>query len=478
MPGPEFKKPTIELLNDIKKVVGDGGWKDVQDAPRYFEDPRGRFIGQGRLVVLPNSTEQVAAIVRLCNCAKVGIVPYSGGTGVVAGQLSIHSDNAIIMSLEKMNKIRDILVDDGVIIAEAGCILEDIHTAAEKHDMMFPLSMASKGSCCIGGNLATNAGGIQVLRHGNARDLCLGIEAILPDGSILNELSPLHKNNTGYDLRHLLIGSEGTLGIITAASLKIKPADPETGTAFLAIESPSHALALYRVLKKHLGDSISALELMSGLGLDLVVSKFPTLRNPFNDSHEWSLLLEATGPFGFGERLEAALADCFEKGLLLDAVIAQSQSQRDALWDLRENTPEANRMAGAFCNSDTSVPISRVGVFIADTIKAIHEINSNVQINSYGHIGDGNIHHNVLPPAGLTKTAFLAANPEIIEAVRMAINETTNHHGGSISAEHGIGRLKTGDLEIYSSQAKLDTMKRIKLAMDPENIMNPGALTK
>ncbi|MEJ6708714.1 MAG: FAD-binding oxidoreductase [Amylibacter sp.] len=466
------------MLNDIKTVVGDGGWKDAQDAPRYFEDPRGRFMGLGCLVVLPNSTEQVAAVVRLCNRAKVGIVPYSGGTGVVAGQLSIHSDNAIIMSLEKMNEVRDILVDDGVIIAEAGCILEDIHTAAEEHDMMFPLSMASKGSCCIGGNLATNAGGIQVLRHGNARDLCLGIEAVLPDGSILSELSPLHKNNTGYDLLHLLIGSEGTLGIITAASLKIKPADPETGTAFLAIESPAHALALYRALKKHLGDSISALELMSGLGLELVVSKFPTLRNPFDDNHEWSLLLEASGQLGFGERLEAALANCFEKGLLLDAVIAQSQSQRDGLWGLRENTPEANRMAGAFCNSDTSVPISRVDAFIADTIRAIHGINADVQINSYGHIGDGNIHHNVLPPPGVTKAAFLAANPEIIEAVRMAINETTSHHGGSISAEHGIGRLKTGDLEIYSGQAKFDTLKRIKRAMDPENIMNPGALMK
>lgn len=476
MPHSEFKKPDRQLLDDIKNIVGDAFWKDAQDAPRYFEDPRGRFVGHGCLVVLPTSTEQVAAIVRLCNHAKVGIVPYSGGTGVVAGQLSINSDNAIIMSLEKMNNVREILVDDGVIIAEAGCILEDIHTAAQEHDMLFPLSMASKGSCCIGGNLATNAGGIQVLRYGNARDLCLGVEAVLPDGSILSELSPLHKNNTGYDLRHLLIGSEGTLGIITAATLQLKPVDPETGTAFLAITSPAHALMLYRALKKHLGDNISALELMSGLGMDLVVSKFPTLRNPFYQKHEWSLLLEATGPLGLGERVEAALADCFEEGLLLDAVIAQSQSQRDSLWDLRENTPEANRMAGAFCNSDTSVPISKVDAFIADTVRAIHEIHSDVQINSYGHIGDGNIHHNVLPPIGITKADFLGTNPGIMDTVRMAINETTSKHGGSISAEHGIGRLKTDDLRSYGDKAKYDTLRRIKLAIDPNNIMNPGVL--
>lgn len=477
LPHSQFNQPDIQLLSDIKDIVGEAGWKGADDAQRYFEDPRGRFEGRGCLIVLPNSTEQVAAIVQLCNAKKVGIVPFSGGTGVVAGQISIDSDSAIIMSLEKMNKVRQISVDDSVIVVEAGCILENIHAAALDHDMIFPLSMASKGSCCIGGNLATNAGGIQVLRYGNARDLCLGIEAVLPCGTILSELSPLHKNNTGYDLRHLLIGSEGTLGIITAATLVLKPIDPETGTALLAIKSPAHALMLYKEIKAHLGDSISALELMSGLGLDLVISKFPALRNPFEQSHNWALLLEATGPLGIRDRLETALADCFEKDFLLDAVIAQSQSQRDSLWGLRENTPEANRMAGAFCNSDTSVPISKVDAFIADTTKAILEIHPGVRINSYGHIGDGNIHHNVFPPSGVTKVEFVASNPSIIEAVRMAINDTTHRHGGSISAEHGIGRLKARDLEIYASKARYNTIKRIKSAMDPNNIMNPGALT-
>jgi len=474
--GSQFNPPGAQLLQDIKHIVGAAGWMDVTDAQRHFDDPRGRFEGRGRLIAMPDTTEQVAAIVRACNAAKAGIVPYSGGTGVVAGQLSIDSDNAIILSLERMNKVREVSIDDGVIVAEAGCILENIHGAALEQGMMFPLSMASKGSCCIGGNLATNAGGIQVLRYGNARDLCLGIEAVLPCGTILSELSPLRKNNTGYDLRHLLIGSEGTLGIITAASLIMKPVDPETATALLAIKSPAHALMVYKAIKQHLGDAISALELMSGLGLDLVTSKFPTLRNPFEHNCDWALLLEATGPRGIGERLETALTDCFENNLVLDAVVAQSQSQRDNLWALRENTPEANRMGGAFCNSDTSVPISKVDAFITDTITAISDIHPDAWINSYGHIGDGNIHHNVMPPAGVSKAEFLTSNPGIIDAVRMAINEISHRHGGSISAEHGIGRLKTRDLETFADKARYDAIRCIKVALDPNNIMNPGVL--
>ena len=474
----QFNTPSIKLLEEIKGIVGDAGWKDAQDGSRYFDDPRGRFEGLGCLIALPNSTEQVAAIVSLCNEAKVGIIPYSGGTGVVAGQMSIESANAIILSLERMNTVRNISIDDNAMVVDAGCILENIHAAAQEYGLMFPLSMASKGSCCIGGNLATNAGGIEVLRHGNARDLCLGIEAVMPDGTILRELSALQKNNTGYDIRHLLIGSEGTLGIITAATLKLKLIDPETATAFLAIDSPAQALNIYKSVKKHLGASISALELMSGHGLSLVTSKFPLLRNPFTQNPDWALLLEASGPIGISDLLETALSECFEDGLILDAVIAQSESQRDSIWDLRENTPEANRMAGAFCSSDTSVPISKVDVFIRDTRNAIRKIHRHAQINTYGHIGDGNIHHNVLPPAGESKAEFLESNPGIIDAVRMAINDATHFHGGSISAEHGIGRLKTRDLEVYASKARLNTIKSIKLALDPNNIMNPGAIIK
>jgi len=467
-----FASPSEALVERLKACVGASGWKAPADAPRYFEDPRGRFEGQGALVVMPSSTAQVSEIVTLCAGEGVGVIPYSGGTGVVAGQLSIEDPRAVIVSLEKMNAVRETSADDAVMVVEAGCILENIHAAALVADMIFPLSMASKGSC------STNAGGIQVLRYGNARDLCLGVEAVLADGTVLNELAPLQKNNTGYDLRHLLIGSEGTLGIITAATLKLKPNDAETGTALLAIRSPRAGLALYKALKSHLGESLSALELMSGLGLDLVTSSFADLRGPFEETPPWALLMEASGPAGMGARIEAALEACFEEELLHDAVIAQSEAQRDALWDLREYTPEANRMAGAFCNSDTSVAVSKVDGFIAGTVAAIAGIHAGVRINSYGHLGDGNIHHNVFPPMGMGKADFLAENPGIIDAVRLAINDVTHAHGGSISAEHGIGRLKTSDLESYATAARQKMLRQIKTALDPKNILNPGALIR
>ncbi|MEP5759258.1 MAG: FAD-binding oxidoreductase [Litoreibacter sp.] len=474
----QFTPPNPELIENLKAVVGTHGWKTAKDAGRYFDDPRGRFKGQGALIVAPSNTQQVAQIVRMCNAARVGIVPFSGGTGVVAGQMSIDSANAIILSLEKMNKVRDVSVDDGVLVAEAGCILENIHNVALSHDMVFPLSMASKGSCCIGGNLATNAGGIQVLRYGNARDLCLGIEAVLPNGEILSELNPLRKNNTGYDLRHMLIGSEGTLGVITAASLLLKASDPERTTVFCALDSPTAAKALFRKLRDDVGDGISAFELMSGFGLNLVTHHFPQLRSPFSEAHPWYALIEITGHLGIRARVEAALEGCFEAEILNDAVLATSEQQRDSLWDLREYTPEANKLTGAICNSDTAVPISQVDRFLKLTTKAISDVHEGLRINSYGHIGDGNIHHNVFPPEDISKHDLIANHPGIIDAVRMAINETTDQCGGSISAEHGIGRLKVDDLEQYVSVAKRDMMRAIKRAVDPNNIMNPGALLR
>lgn len=469
-------EPQAEVLDALKGIVGPSGWRDPQDAPRYFQDPRGRFTGQGALVVMPRSLSEVVQIMRLCHARAIGIVPYSGGTGVVAGQLAVGCPEAIILSLEKMNRVREVSADDAVMVVEAGCILENLHTVAEDHGMVFPLSMASKGSCCIGGNLATNAGGIQVVRYGNARDLCLGVEAVLPDGSVLQELQPLHKNNTGYDLRHLMVGSEGTLGVITAACLKLHRKEPETVTALLAIPSPEEGLAAFRDLRAYLGSTISALELMSGFGLDLVTTTFPDLRRPFAKMPNWALLLEVAGPYGTRAQVEAALAVCFEKDMLLDAVIAQSETQRAQLWDLREMTPDANGKAGAFCNSDTSVAVSKVPAFIAETTRAIAAIHPGLLINSYGHLGDGNIHHNVFPPKGTPKADFVQANAGVIDQVRLAINDVTHAHGGSISAEHGIGRLKADDLQHYASTARYDALRRIKTALDPKGIMNPSAL--
>ncbi|PLS21514.1 FAD-binding oxidoreductase [Neptunicoccus cionae] len=473
-----FTPPEPQAVAALQDIAGTGGWRAGTDMARYFEDPRGRFTGQATLVLLPDTVETVAKIVRYCCAQKIGIIPYSGGTGVVAGQLSPYSPHAVIVSLERMNKVREVSVEDGVLVAEAGCILQDIHSRAELENMIFPLSMASKGSCCIGGNLATNAGGIQVLRHGNARDLCLGVEAVLPDGSILHELSPLRKNNTGYDLRHLLIGSEGTLGIITAASLVLKPQDPETVTVFCAIRDHSDGVKLYKELRASLGESLSAFELMSGFGVDLVRNHFPKLPAPFAEKHSWHLLLQFDGPTGLNDKVEEVLGRMFEESLLVDAVVAQSETQSEDLWALRENTPEANRMEGAFCSSDTSVPIRRIGHFVNETNEALRDIHAGLRINTYGHIGDGNIHHNVFAPEGTTKGDFIQAHPEIIDAVRMAINEVTHQNGGSISAEHGIGRLKAADLESYASSAKQKALRSIKNALDPFNIMNPGALIR
>ena len=474
----DFATIPAECLDRLTSLLGAKGCKLGQDAQRYCDDPRGRFSGQLAIVLLPASTMQVSEIVKICAAFKVGIIPYGGGTGVVAGQLSPHNPNAVILSLEKMNRVRSINLDEGVMVVEAGCILERIHQVAADHEMDFPLSMASKGSCTIGGNLATNAGGIQVVRHGNARDLCLGIEAVLPNGDILNELSPLRKNNTGYDLRHLLIGAEGTLGVITAATLKIIPQPAVKVTAMLAVSSPSEALAVYRDLGATLGPEITALELMSSLGLHIVRRHFPSLAAPFSAEHPWFLLIETAGASGLKERMEACLEQTFEKGLVLDAVVAQSEAQRDGLWDLRELTPEANKAEGAFCNSDTAVPIAQIAPFIRDTQAALEELHSGIRVNSYGHIGDGNIHHNVFPPEGISKAEFVIQHPEMVEDVRQAINHVTVRYDGAISAEHGIGRLKINDLEAHASKAKLHLLRAIKQAIDPDNIMNPGAMVR
>ena len=465
-----------DTIAAIKTALGPSGWRAPEDGPGYFEDPRGRFHGQAALIALPSDTDQVAAVMRLCHDRDIKVIPYGGGTGVVAGQLSIDCNDVVILSLERMNRMRDFSLADGAMTVEAGAILEQVHGLAEAHGMTFPLSMGSKGSCTIGGNLATNAGGIQVLRDGNARDLCLGIEAVLADGSILDELTPLRKNNIGYDLRHLLIGSEGTLAVITAATLAVRPMDPETVVAFCGIDSPEVAVELLNAFRKDMGGAVTALELMSDFGLELALNTLDGLRRPLESRHPWYLLVELCGPQGLRLRFEESLVDHIESGRLRDAVFAESLAQRQALWALRERTPEVNHRNGAFCSSDTSVPISRIPDFVLQTRVAIHAIHPGLRINSYGHIGDGNIHHNVFSPEGTAKAEFLNANPGINDAVRMAITQVSHDLDGSISAEHGIGRLKIEDMEQFASPTRLTMMRRIKNALDPKGILNPGAL--
>lgn len=463
-----------DFVQKLKYLVGPGGWISRQKAERYFTDPRDYFVGDAVLIVLPKTTEEVSAVVALCNRQNVGIIPFGGGTGASAGHLDFEGKHAVVLSLERMKKIRSI--DSETITVEAGCILANIQSAAEKIERRFGLSLASEGSCTIGGNLASNAGGIQVLKYGNVRDMCLGIEAVLPDGSILNDLRPLRKDNAGFDVRNLLIGSEGTLGIITAASLKLVHRPSEIGTFICAFPTPDSALALLRSLNNSLGDVVTAFELMSQLSIKLATKHFQNLRDPFNRIYPWYAVVDVEGQLGVNKLMEEVLTTAHNKKIIIDSVVAQSDAQRKSLWNLREFAFEYNMKEGAFCSSDTAVPIGEISNFIRMTDAALMELDPNLRANSYGHVGDGNIHVNVFPPEGYSKDEYLRDKPNLRDEVRMLINKTTEACRGSISAEHGIGRLKRSDLLQFSDATKLAIMCTIKKALDPQNIMNPGAL--
>ena len=441
--------------------------------PRYLEEPRGRYEVREGLLALPETTQEVSQIVRLANEMRVGIVPYGGGTGLVGGQVAPDGPAPLILSLERMNAIRSVHPEENVLIAEAGTILADVQAAAQNVDRLFPLSLAAEGTARIGGNLATNAGGVNVLRYGNARDLCLGLEAVLPDGTIWNGLSRLRKDNTGYDLRNLLVGSEGSLGIITAASLKLSPRPAGEGTAFMVVDSPKAAISLLAEARSQLGDGISAFEIIHKQGLDFLEEYIPSVRLPFEEKPEWCVLIEVGLARGLDpqEALETLFETGLEKELVSDGLIAQSVGQRTEFWSVREHIPEANRLVGSISSHDISVPISLVPEFIARAGRVIEQLGP-LRINCFGHLGDGNLHYNVFPDAGKSRQDYLAERDEVKRVVHDLVHEL----GGSVSAEHGIGRLKTGDLEKYGDPAKLAAMRAIKTALDPNGIMNPGAV--
>jgi D-lactate dehydrogenase (cytochrome) len=468
--------PNVRFIEELKACVGPKGWVAAQSAGKYFTDPRDRFVGEAALVVMPSTTAQVSAVVALCNAHKIGVVPFGGGTGACAGHIDFEGQQVIVLSLEKMNSIRSIDVETDSITAEAGCILANIQKVAHEENRRFGLSLASEGSCTIGGNLASNAGGIQVLRYGNARDMCFGIEAVLPDGSILNDLRPLRKDNTGYDLRNLLIGSEGTLAIITAATLKLATQPDESATFMCALKSPNGAVALLRTLRTVLGETVTAFELMSQLGVTLATKHFQNLRDPFDHPHAWYAVVDVEGYHEITAKLEEVLQTALDEETIVDAVVAHSEAQRQSLWDLREFAFDYNMKEGAFCSSDTSVPTGEIEKFIRLTDRALAELDPDLRANRYGHVGDGNIHVNVFPPESISKNDYLSDKPDMREAVRMTINKTTEACGGSISAEHGIGRLKRTDLLQFADPTKLALMRTIKTAVDPNNIMNPGAV--
>ncbi|MDE3237815.1 MAG: FAD-binding oxidoreductase [Paracoccaceae bacterium] len=442
----------------------------------YLEEPRGRFFGHAGALVAPRSAEEVAAIVRLCADARVGIVPWGGGTGLVGGQIIAEGAPApVILSLERMAAVRAVYPEENVMIAEAGAVLADVHDAAEAAGRLFPLTLASQGSCRIGGNLATNAGGVNVLRYGNARELCLGIEAVLADGTIWHGLKRLRKDNTGYDLRDLIVGSEGTLGIITAAALKLFPRPAIEGAALMAVESPAAALKLLALARDRLGEGVSAFELMHRMGFDFLTEAIPEMRQPFETPPEWTVLIDLGLPRG--QDVTAALEAIFEAGaeagLVSDGVIAQSEAQRADFWALRERIPEANRKIGAISSHDISLPLSEVPAFI-DRMGARLAAADDWRVNCFGHLGDGNLHYNVFPAKGRSRADYEARRGE----VKRMIHDMVHEMGGSVSAEHGIGRLKVEDLERYGDPAKLAAMRAVKAALDPLGILNPGAVLR
>jgi FAD/FMN-containing dehydrogenase len=442
---------------------------------RYLEEPRGRYAGQAGLLALPRDVGEVSALLKAANDARVPVVPYGGGTGLVCGQLAPEGPAPLILSLERMARIRAVYPRENVLVAEAGAVLADVQAAAAAAGRLFALSLASEGSARIGGNLATNAGGVNVLRYGNARDMCLGLEAVLPDGRIWRGLSRLRKDNTGYDLKNLLVGSEGTLGAITAASLKLFSVPAAVGTGFLVVPSPAAALELLALARERLGEMVSAFELIDGQGLRFLREVLPQVRQPFEETPDWSVLIELGLVAGVDP--DAALSGLFEAalqaGLVSDGVIAQSQAQRDAFWTVREQIPEANRKIGAVASHDVSIPLGAIPEFIARGAAAVAAIGA-FRVNCFGHLGDGNLHYNMFAMPGAAPADMAAQGARI----RRVVHDLVHASGGSFSAEHGIGRMKVGELERYGDPVRLDAMRAIKAALDPNGIMNPGAVLR
>ncbi|SHF46578.1 FAD/FMN-containing dehydrogenase [Loktanella atrilutea] len=467
-----YTAATTDTLADLRAVLPDDSFRT--DTNPYLTEPRGRFAGSG-IVVAPRDTAEVARILGYCNARRIGVVPYGGGTGLVGGQLMNGGAAPLVLSLERMTAIRATYPSESVLVAEAGAILADVQRAAEDIGRLFPLSLASEGSARIGGLLSTNAGGVNVLRYGNARAQCLGLEVVRPDGTVWNGLSRLRKDNTGYDLRDLMIGAEGTLGIMTAAALRLVPKPAGVGAAMLAVPSPAAALDLLALAQDRLGDGVSAFELIHRQGLDFLTEVGPDFRAPFAQTPEWMVLIDIGLPAGLepDAALETVFEAAAEAGLVTDGIIARSGADRDALWHIRESIPEANRRIGSVSSQDISLPLSQVPAFIAQAGPQLARIG-DFRINCFGHLGDGNLHYNVFPLKGETRTD----HDDKRAAVKTCLHDLTDALGGSVSAEHGIGRLKVGDLERYGDPAKLAMMRAIKDALDPNGIMNPGAVLR
>jgi FAD/FMN-containing dehydrogenase len=461
-----------DVISHLKAVLGEGGWSQDPDrlAPKLVEW-RDRWSGTTPLLVLPRTTDEVAAIVGVCAESGTAITPQGGNTGLVGGQIP---DGEILLSLERMRAVRETNVEDDVLIVEAGLTLAQAHEAAAAVQRRFPLSLASEGSCTIGGLVSTNAGGVAVLRYGTMRQLVLGLEAVLPSGEVWNGLKRLRKDNTGYDLKQLLIGAEGTLGVVTAAALKLFPVLASRAVAIAGVESPADAVALLARAKEVSGGAVESFELIGALGMALAIRHIPGARPPLQSRPPWYVLIEiASGEGGAAEAAtERLLEAAMESGLVTDAAIAQTETQGKAFWALRENQSAAQKREGAAWKHDIAVPVSSIAEFLETAGAALEARWPGVRVDAFGHVGDGNIHYDVLPAPGGDSLAHNARRDQASHLV----HDIVMRLGGSISAEHGLGTMKTAEALAYKSSVEVAAQRALRAALDPKRIMNPRVL--
>jgi FAD/FMN-containing dehydrogenase len=465
-------------LEKLVTILGSAGLLTAAaDVEPYLTDQRRLYRGRALAVAMPRTTQEVSRVLALCNERRVGVVPHGGNTGYCGGTAPSESGDQLVVALARLNRIRAVDALNYSLIAEAGCVLAAVQEAADAAERFFPLSLGAEGSCQIGGNLSTNAGGTNVVRYGMARELVLGLEVVLADGRVLDTLQGLRKDNTGYDVKSLFLGAEGTLGIITAASLKLFPKPRAFATAFVAIPEVAAAVTLLERLREASGDRVSSFELLPRTALDLVLRYIPGASDPLGTGYPWYALCELTSSSAtepLMSVLEDALAQAMSAGVVLDAALAQNERERAAFWLIRERTPEAQRRHGPSLKHDVSLPISALPEFVERASRWVASHTTHSCVVAYGHVGDGNLHFNVDAIDGADAAAFLAQG----EPLKRAIHDLVHELGGSFSAEHGIGRLKVGELERYASPVELDLMRALKRALDPNGIMNPGKVLR
>jgi FAD/FMN-containing dehydrogenase len=462
------------LASELRSLVDPAGWlADAATVAPLLRDHRALYRGTALAVIAPADTAAVARVLAFCNANRIGVVPQGGNTSYCGGATPDSSSSQVLLSLARMNKIRALDATNYTLTAEAGCVLANLQAAAAGAERYLPLSLGSEGSCQLGGNLSTNAGGLNVIRYGMAREMVLGLEVVLPDGRVLESLTGLRKDNTGYDVKSLFLGAEGTLGVITAATLKLWPALRSRATAFVAVRDPQAAVELLTALRAASGDTVSSFELIPRIGVDLTTRHIPSVTDPLPAPHDWYVLAEissARADEALDSLMQAALEDALGAGLVRDAALAQNERQRESFWRLRESIPEAQRKDGASLKHDISVPVSQVPRFIEVAGAWVAQHVPQGVLVSYGHLGDGNLHFNINQRAGSQVAQLMAVE----QKAKRAIHDFVRDFNGSFSAEHGIGQLKVFELERYASPVELDVMRALKKALDPNGIMNPG----